>query len=130
MKLARQVAANGSSQVGWRCYGCERWAETRWYGHDEVKNHIAKWGYEFDQIPVVADYRSNAKCAVCGTFGGEIHHFAPQSLREFFGEEWMELAGGVSVQKAPPVMASGRDLVHAGIQGFRTGPSGEREVAE
>ena len=90
--LRRKYASNGSERFFWYCPNCNRHANQRhyWISHKTIK----RWQGEgrlpdnLEQIPVIADYRENVSCVVCGRPGAEYHHFAPQSLADFFGDDW------------------------------------------
>jgi 5-methylcytosine-specific restriction endonuclease McrA len=34
------------------------------------------------------DKHKDFQCVVCGNYGAELHHFAPQSLARNFGDNW------------------------------------------
>jgi len=41
-----------------------------------------------DDIPIAVDYSQDTACIICGKPGAEIHHWAPQALKDQFGDEW------------------------------------------
>ncbi len=88
-KLRRQIIANGANQIAWWCINCQRWAVTpvRWISYYEAERLLKPYGANIGQIPVVEDYSNRLPCIICGA-PGELHHWAPQSLKSCFGEEW------------------------------------------
>lgn len=89
IKLRRQIIANGTSQVAWRCLECNRWAESpaRWLKHVEVEALLDPYNVTLGELAIVADYRDAQACVVCGE-PGELHHWAPQAYADQFGDEW------------------------------------------
>lgn len=79
VKLVRNIAANGTSQIYWWCVFHEG-AASEYIPHDKLK--AAK--IEIDSIPIVENYSTLVQCEVCGALGAELHHFAPKYL---FGDE-------------------------------------------
>jgi len=53
----------------------------------KVEQLCAPFDSTIDDIPVVKDHRGDCQCVICGE-PAEVHHWAPQALREAFGEEW------------------------------------------
>lgn len=89
--LRKQRIASGVFQYGWYCITCDRWAinPTKWIPHAILKLALEKQGKSIDDIPCLNDYSSQCPCIVCG-HPGEVHHWAPQALKERFGANWTD----------------------------------------
>ena len=88
-KLRRNIVSNGDSQFFWWCYRCERMTPAGTFlKHDEVIAITQAFAATPDDIPVLNNYAKLVKCVVCGAKGAELHHFAPQTWRERFGNNW------------------------------------------
>ena len=80
MLLRKQIASNGTKQIGWYCVQCERWEQpTRWLAHKDVTDCLRAYQATIDNIPTVNDYR-DVPCVVCGQIGTETHHWMPQKF--------------------------------------------------
>lgn len=90
--LRKRINTNGAIAYVWWCATCGHYAvkrkqniphETaaRWFAH-------RRGGATLEDVPVCLDLRDQQNCEICGAVGAELHHFAPQSLRDYFGEEW------------------------------------------
>ena len=85
VKLRRQIAASGAVQLGWYCLECKNWANptNAFISHKQVKHWLFTGKLKclsIDEIPLIADYRTNCICEVCGAQGGELHHWLPQAF--------------------------------------------------
>ena len=89
VKLRRQVASSGVSQVAWRCLECDRWAENPpiWLSHAVLNSALARWQAKVTDLEIIADYSADHPCIICGR-PGEDHHWAPQALAKNFGDDW------------------------------------------
>lgn len=94
IELRRVIQASGHVHIAWVCTICERFA-------DRQKQWVPRRAWELwcefgkiddiEAIPLHADYRNEeSACTVCGKIGTQLHHYAPQSLKEYFGnvEAW------------------------------------------
>ena len=71
---------NGDLQYGWYCRGCDKFM--RAFRADEPPP-------DSDDIPIVRDDRyQNPPCAVCGSFGTELHHWAPKEFFDWEADHW------------------------------------------
>lgn len=75
VKLVRNVAANGISQVYWYCIA-HNGPAGQYISHDKLK----AGGIDIDDLPIIENYSNQAQCVVCGKLGAEYHHFAPKYL--------------------------------------------------
>ena len=82
MLMRKQIAGNGTKQIGWYCVQCERWEQpTRWLAHKDVTDCLRAYQATIDNIPTVNDYR-DVPCVVCGQIGTETHHWMPRTLKQ------------------------------------------------
>jgi hypothetical protein len=81
--------ANGVVRYAWYCLACQRWAVFggQWISHASLTLRLAQQGARPEDIPIVQDDSAVAPCVICGD-PGEAHHWAPQHLKEAFGDEW------------------------------------------
>ena len=88
MKLRYQITRSGVNQFFWYCVSCSRIVpvspHSLYLSHSEVKTF--RLPDEFWKKALLADNR--ATCQICGAIGAEVHHLAPQSLRDLFGDNW------------------------------------------
>jgi len=90
VKLCRQYTVSGTLQIGYWCVHCERWAKkgAQFIKHNLVSERLEQQGATINDLEIVNDYRSNDhRCIICGK-PAQNHHWAPQALKEQFGEEW------------------------------------------
>ena len=89
------ITADGTRQYRWYCEKCDRcWSPDNNSGyfipHKVVESLLSKLSdaqrISFDNERCLADYR--VECAICGALGAQNHHFAPQSLRQYFGDDF------------------------------------------
>jgi len=81
--LRRNTTRNGTSQVFWYCFRCQRYATlpVRWLPHMVAEQIAAQIGKTFNDIPVLVDWRDESQpCVICGSFDTEYHHWMPQVL--------------------------------------------------
>lgn len=87
--LQRVIMANGHTHVAWICTSCHRYARrsNQWIGYDILEIWIQHNKIPpIDELPIFADKRTDEiQCFVCGHLGAELHHFAPTSLKNYFG---------------------------------------------
>lgn len=88
-RIRCQIIANGLRQFGWYCLDCQRWAEKpiRWLAHTWVEAVCQRHGKTSADIPAIADFSNENNCIICGQ-PGEMHHWAPQALKNHFGEDY------------------------------------------
>ena len=85
--LKYNITANGKNQYFWYCTRCECITPRGTFlRHDEVAQ--LNLSERFYIVALLNNYQINVYCAICGASGAEQHHFAPQSLREYFGDNW------------------------------------------
>lgn len=94
VKLRRQIIVNGTSQLGWWCLNCERWAERpiRWLSHEQLTVELGRYRATIEDVPIIKDESEERPCIICGA-PGEYHHWAPQALSGAFGHEWVRWPG-------------------------------------
>lgn len=82
---ARWQMSNGCFHVTEYCYECESRV-----GDWIPKASLSERGLEPDDLPIVGGVVSDEPCAVygCKRVGVEDHHWAPQRLRDWFGDEY------------------------------------------
>lgn len=56
----------------------------KWIKHELIKGKLPP---EFYRVGLIVDYRKEP-CVICGDVEAELHHIAPQSLKDYFGETW------------------------------------------
>lgn len=83
VKLVRNIAANGTSQVYWLCE-THNGAAGQFIAHDMVKSA----GINIDDLPVVENYSGREPCAVCGSMETELHHWLPRHLSPDKADEY------------------------------------------
>lgn len=92
--LRKRINTNGAVAYVWWCVACGHYAVKRSQNipHETVERWFAHRvdGKTTDDIPICADLRELQSCEICGSAGAELHHFAPQSLRDYFGDEWVK----------------------------------------
>ena len=101
VKLRRKIASNGVNMYTWWCTECEQHASVLTFiPHKVVKGwqDSNKLKISLDEIPVVDDFSHELPCVICGQ-PGEYHHWAPQSLAEFFGNDWQKWPGSALCRK-------------------------------
>lgn len=90
VKLRYQITSSGTRQIFWFCIGCNRIApippKKFYLSHKEVEGFNLP--EEFWKKGLISDNR--IVCEICGKLGAEVHHLAPQSLSDFFGENWQK----------------------------------------
>ncbi len=91
--LRYDIKANGDFQYFWHCDTCERITPMgQFIEHKIVGSWMDTWTEAQKDAFYVKrlrnDYRGDIECAVCHVRGGELHHWAPQSMAEHFGENW------------------------------------------
>lgn len=86
VKLKYQITASGTYQYSWYCTACQCWTPLtgNWLSHGLVQSW--RLPERFYTVGLLSDNR--IVCEICGEMGAEIHHLAPQSLRDYFGETW------------------------------------------
>lgn len=75
VKLVRNIAVNGTSQVYWWCVAHNGKAGP-YITHDKIKAA----GIEINELPIIENYSDQEQCIVCGALGAELHHWAPKHL--------------------------------------------------
>ena len=91
VKLRRNVIANATSQVFWFCTDCQRIVnnEKMYIPHSTVNGWLSRWHKTVTDIPIVSDYSQDMPtCEICGAVGVELHHFAPQAMKDDFAPHW------------------------------------------
>ena len=128
VKLRYNITNNGVMQVFWWCTSCERHTPVpvefiphhtfeRW-----CENGLDKEA--FLQRALLNDYRKNGNvCCVCGASGVESHHFAPRSLAEYFGNEWINWP---EVYLCPYHHRLWHEIVTPYMQGYNNSPIAKR----
>ena len=79
VRLVRNIAGNGTSQVYWYCT-FHSGAAGQFIQHEKIKEQ----GIDIDRLPIIENYSEYFQCAVCGKLGAELHHWAPKHL---FGDD-------------------------------------------
>lgn len=94
VKLRRVIISSGIDQYRWYCDDCTRIARKQ---GQNIPSWIVQYWYESGKLPIppselplAGDYTAQAVCCVCGKPGAELHHFAPESLGDYFGGEWVQ----------------------------------------
>lgn len=89
VKLRRKLSASGVNLFLWHCITCERHAVKGhvWLSHDTIKDwqRSKRLPKDLSIIPILEDY--SEPCDICGQPGSELHHFAPQSMADLFGDD-------------------------------------------
>jgi len=85
---AHRYASDGHDQVisEW-CYDCDQPTDPR----SLAKEELVRRGIDIRTLPTKIDLRTEGElCAVegCGSRATQLHHWAPQTLEDWFGEEW------------------------------------------
>lgn len=87
--IAKDKAANGSTQVFWWCVHCNNYADPRspFIPHGFVKVNLK---IDIDTLPTIERFPNNPLpvCVVCGKSGAELHHFAPKHIFDGESENW------------------------------------------
>lgn len=106
LELSRQIASNGSYQIGWFCQQCDRWMHRDpspglWLPRRKVEEFLAGRGLTVADLPVPRDLSADApRCDVRGCEDpGEYHHWAPQAWMDRFGPDWPAYPGGYLCRK-------------------------------
>lgn len=99
--LYYSIRRDGTKQYQWHCADCKRnWSPNGNSGyfipHRLVEQWLSDWKptvlAKFENERCLADYRQidteQVRCVVCGELGAQNHHFAPQSLAEYFGDDF------------------------------------------
>lgn len=91
--LRYDINANDIFRYFWYCDTCERITPAGYsIPHEEIDRWMSSWTEtqkdNFYIVRLLNDYRGDIKCAVCQKRGGELHHWAPQSLAAHFGDNW------------------------------------------
>lgn len=85
--LKYQITANGKYQYFWYCSRCECITPRGTFlKHCEIEQ--LNLPAEFYVRALLNNYKVDVYCAICGAVGAEVHHFAPQSLQTYFGDNW------------------------------------------
>lgn len=82
VKLRRQYASNGATQVFWYCTNCQVKAESKFVSKAQAIVIASRYGRSLTDIPLLDDYRNRFVCEVCGAEGAEYHHWLPQCFAE------------------------------------------------
>jgi len=93
--LRYDIKANDTLQYFWHCDACERITPMgQSIPHDTITEWMSTWtDTQKDAFYIKRlrnDYRGDIECAVCHARGGELHHWAPQSLADYFGDDWSD----------------------------------------
>jgi hypothetical protein len=90
--LACTVATNGAIMVYWYCEECKAPVsiKSQYIRHELLRQ--ARPPIDPKELPVINEYASEP-CIICGKVHTEYHHWAPQKLRDSFGEEWPKWPG-------------------------------------
>lgn len=87
--IAKDTAADGSTQVFFWCVSCSRVADPL---HPFISKDYLKLNLKvsIDSLPTIERYPNNAKpkCVVCGKPGAQLHHFAPKHLFNNDADRW------------------------------------------
>lgn len=92
--LRRARFTNGSLHFFWQCQWCTKNAQgsKQWIKKATVEEWLQSGKLKansLDDIPIAIDYiTGDVSCVVCGQPAVEYHHFAPQALSAYFGDEW------------------------------------------
>lgn len=87
VKLRYQITVNDQCQFFWYCTSCKCRTPDGAFLPKGLINKF-KMPEKFWTVGLLKDNRHDVACVVCGKKGAELHHFAPQSLKEYFGENW------------------------------------------
>lgn len=82
VKLRRQYASNGATQIFWYCTSCDVKAESKFVSKAQALVIMSRYELGVADIPLIEDYRSRFTCEVCGESGAEYHHWLPQCFAE------------------------------------------------
>lgn len=85
--LKYQITADGKYQYFWYCSRCECITPRGCFVSHEVINQF-NLPAEFYIKGLLRNYQVNIYCDICGALGAQLHHFAPQSMSEMFGENY------------------------------------------
>jgi len=90
VKIRRYIISNGDTQFRWQCQKCGRCAEKTGQNisHTLIRHLAEHYGITISDIPIAVDYSQDVVCTICGKKGAEVHHWAPQALKDRFGDEW------------------------------------------
>ena len=94
-KLHFSYRRDATRQYQWHCASCKRsWSPNEGSGYfipHEIVDPLLKSltperlkGFEAERC--LSDER--VPCVVCGALGAQNHHFAPQSMQEYFGDDF------------------------------------------
>lgn len=94
VEMRRAITGNAATQYRWYCADCGRIAsKSRQNIPHDIIDLWHEAGYlpvDLLSIPLAEDYSTQTVCFVCGKAGAELHHFAPESLCDYFGGEWTQ----------------------------------------
>ncbi len=85
--LYRQVFMNGSDHFLWKCKVCDRKNpdnKALFISRETVEEYLD--ANQIDQLPVLMP-ELYTRCAVCGSRGAELHHWAPKALFDDY-DKW------------------------------------------
>jgi hypothetical protein len=95
VRIRYDIKADKSKQFFWFCESCQRLVimeKGAFLGYDEVIPHVESLPSELQEKFWIERIRNDnsalAKCCVCHCEGAQLHHFAPQTLADYFGNEW------------------------------------------
>lgn len=94
--LRRTVSGSGINMFFWMCVECQSHAKQDdiWIPHAVISYWIGQGRFKTpEDIPVHVEYASKRRCAICRRYGAEYHHWAPQSMAKFFGDDWAKWPG-------------------------------------
>ena len=77
------VAANGARHVARYCTVCQSRTSSMFLGRAKLK----RLGISVDRLTTLSDNRQD-HCDVCGTYGTELHHWAPRHLFGREADDW------------------------------------------
>jgi hypothetical protein len=93
VKIRYDIKADKTKQFFWHCDRCNCLAVMGIFlPHCVVLPHIDalsdQMRNKFWAERIRNDYSTETRCCVCGETGAQLHHFAPRSLADYFGNEW------------------------------------------
>lgn len=88
--MTRTITASSVNQFRWMCAGCGKNPRITVdnIAHDVIDLWISS-GFipKIDDIEIANNYQAH-QCEICDAVGVELHHFAPQSMSDDFGDTW------------------------------------------
>ena len=94
VEMRRAITTSKTTQYRWYCLDCGRIAsKLRQNIPHDIIDLWHEAGYlpiDLLDIPLAEDYSTQAACHICGKAGAELHHFAPKSMADYFGSEWVQ----------------------------------------